>query len=311
MTYSDIKQQLFDGSTFNFYVFTGEELEVQSAYIHRIAESKNQVIKQIDSVKEAFKSKGFSLLDKSLCYVCRDDSEFMKAETTWSSVEDKVGNNTLIYLATKLDKRSKFYIFWESRILNFAPMTEQVLTKHIRKSVNLSVDNCKELIRLCESDYGRVLSETDKIMQFQQAHPDRTDDSCFMQLCDDGAIYSPPSDAIFDWVDAVFAGKPKRAFRLWQECIAIGEPSLRLLLVLYQGIKRLLQVQSCESKNISETTGLSQWEINLVKDYVNVYHTGELVQALRLIKALETDIKTGQVDEEYTVPYAMIRILTA
>jgi len=81
------------------------------------------------------------------------------------------------------------------------------------------------------------------------------------------------------------------------------------LLVLYTGVKRLLQVQSCESKNITESTGLSSWEINLVKDFVGIYRTGELVAALKNIRALEVGIKTGQIQEELSVPFAMVSLL--
>lgn len=312
MTYSDIKQQIADGNLDNLYIFSGEEIEVQRAYINKIAESKKQIIKRVDSVTEAIKFKGLSLFEQSFCYVCRGDAEFQKAsDEVWETIQDKVGANTLIYLPGKLDKRSRFYMHWESRILNFDPMTEQVLTKHIRQHVNLSSENCKELIRVCESDYGRILSEIDKVEQFQiGCGADKSADTCFIQLLNEGAIYTPPTDAIFDWVNAVLAGKPKKAFALFEECTEIGEPALRLLLVLYQGVKRLLQVQSCEVKDICGNTGLTQWEVNLVKDFVGVYHTGELVAALRNIRELETGIKTGQIEEEFAIPYAMVSLIS-
>lgn len=316
MTYSDIKQQIADGTLENFYIFAGEEIEVQRVYINKIAESKKQIIKRIDSVTEAIKFKGLSLLNQSFCYVCRGDVDFQKAtDEVWDTLQDKVGENTLIYLPAKLDKRSRFYMHWESRILIFDPLTPQVLTKHIRQYINLSSENCNELIRVCDSDYGRILSEIDKIQQFRKSVGAATDisascDTYFIQLLNDGTIYQPPTDAIFEWVNAVLAGKPKKAFALWEECIEIGEPSLRLLLVLYQGVKRLLQVQSCEVKDICGNTGLSQWEVNLVKDYIGVYHTGELVAALRNIRELEMGIKTGRIDEEFAVPYAMISLIS-
>lgn len=323
MTYADIKKQLMDGSTDSFFVFSGDELEVQRLYINKIAESKNQKIRRIDTVAEAIRSKGGGLLGQSICFVCRDDPDFQKDESAWSKVESALGNNTLIYQITKADKRSKFYKAFEQKIVSFDYMSEQILIKHIKEHLNLSTDNCKELIRVCENDYGRILNEIDKIRVLLDAEDKRpisetidsiqaemTTNAAFEKLLEDGTIYKPPTDAIFSWVDALLSGKPKLAFRLLEDCKNIGEPALRLLLVLYQGVKRLLQVQSCESKDIPKTTGLTQWEINLVKNHVGIYETRELVDALRNIKSLETGIKTGEVDEEFAVPYAMVSLLS-
>ena len=319
MTTTTIKQQLIDGTTSHFYVFTGDELEVQRVYINRIAEVKNQVVRRIDSVAEALKAKGLGMIGKSFCFVCREDADFQKNDEAWDKVEALLKDNTLIYQVTKLDKRSKFYDTLKDRVVSFDYMSEPILIKHIREHINLSVDNCKKLIQVCESDYGRILNEVDKILEYgagvQTVPVDTLEtsryDSFFSTLMNDGAIYQPPEDAIFKWVDAMLSGKPCLAFKLFQECLDIGEPSLRLLFVLYQGVRRLLQVQSCESKDVAKTTGLTQWEINLVKDKVGIYRTGELVEALRNIKSLETAIKIGEVEDEYTVPYAMISLLSA
>lgn len=324
MKYATVKEQIMNGTTQAFYVFSGEEIEVQNAYIRKIAESTNKVIRRVDTVAEATKSKSAGLFSQAFCFVCRDDADFQKNESAWDKVEGLLGNNTLIYIVTKLDKRSKFFAHFTTQILQFEPLSEQVLTKHIREQIHLSADNCKELIRVCESDYGRILNEIDKVNQYIDAKEAEmpivgvtdtitvfTTDDAFKRLMKDGTIYQPPSDAIFNWVDAVLAGKPRLAFRLLQECQAIGEPSLRLLLVLYQGVRRLLQVQSCQVKDIAQNTGLTSWEINLVKDKVGVYNTIELVDALRNIKSLETAIKIGEVEEEFAVPYAMASLLSA
>lgn len=308
MTFNDMKRQLQARQLDRFFIFTGDELEVQRAYINRIAETNKQTVKRIDTVAEAIKTRGKGLISNPICYVCRDDAEFQKNEEAWSKIEEMLGDNTLIYLVTKLDKRLKFYTTFEERILTFDYMTEQVLTKHIQEQLNLSAEDCKTLIHICESDYGRILNEVDKIKRCSGQASNHGD--VLRHLIEDGTIYQPPTDAIFSWVDAMLSGKARSAFRLWQECIDLGEPPLKLLLVLYQGVKRLLQVQSCEVKDVSGNTGLTSWEINLVKNHVGVYRTGELVEALRNIKAIETGIKTGEIEEEFSVPFVMVSLLS-
>jgi DNA polymerase III delta subunit len=308
MTYSDIKGHLLNGTVPNFLIFCGEEREVQRIYINKIAESKKQILKRIDGVGEALKNQGTSLFSQSFCYVCTEDTEFQKAESAWDTIRESIGSNTLIYQISKIDKRSKFYGYFSESILMFDYMTEQVLTKHIKERSELSTNACKLLIEVCEYDYSRILSELGKIEAYVNVKGMKWD-TAFFELLNGGAIYRPPTDAIFDWVNAVLSGKPQQAFKLYEECKRLGEPSLRLLLVLYQGVKRLLQVQSCEVSNIAENTGLTQWEINLVKDFVGIYQTRELVEALRNIRDLEVGIKTGQIEEEVSVPCAMINLI--
>ena len=309
MTYTDIKKQMMDGKMDSFYIFSGEDIEVQRAYVNKIAEVKGQKVKRVDTVLEATKSKSGGLMSNPVCYVCRDDDDFQKNESAWDKVEFLLGANTLIYIATKLDKRLKFYSTFENRIVIFDHMSEQILTKHIKQKIDLSTENCKELIRICENDYGRILTEIDKIKQYAGGKLLANDS--FTHLLNDGTLYQPPEGAIFKWVDAMISGRPKLAFKLYEDCIATGESSLKLLSVLYQGVKRLLQVQSCPTTNVQQVTGLTGWEINLVKNYTGIYETIELVDAMRNIKKLETGIKTGEIDEEYTVPYAMISLLSA
>ena len=308
MTYSDIKGHLLNSTVPNFLIFCGDEREVQRVYINKIAENKQQILKRIDSISDALKTQGVSLFSQSYCYVCSDDTEFNKAESVWDRIPEMVGENTLIYQVSKIDKRSKFYTYFEDRIVTFDYMTAQVLTKHIREQSELSVSACKTLIDVCENDYSRILLELDKIRRHKDV-TGKTWDIALSELLADGTIYTPPTDAIFKWVDAILEGKPRTAFKLYEECKELGEPSLRLLLVLYQGVKRLLQVQSCESSNITETTGLTQWEVNLVKDKVGIYRNYELVDAIRHIRELEIGIKTAQIEEELTVPCAMIDLL--
>lgn len=132
----------------------------------------------------------------------------------------------------------------------------------------------------------------------------------FEVLLDKGIIYQPPEDLIFDWVDAMLDGDRRKSFSLYDECVRRGEAPLKMLLVLYQSTKRLLQVQSCDG-NIEQVTGLEKWEINKVRDKANkAYSNRELIDMLFLIEGVEKGIKIGEVDEEFSVQYAMVNMLS-
>ena len=90
----------------------------------------------------------------------------------------------------------------------------------------------------------------------------------------------------------------------------IDGAALKLLQILYTNAKKVLQVQSCESKDVETSTGLTNWEISKVRPFCKVYSNRELVNTLRLIKETETGIKTGQIEENQAIPYVLVTMFS-
>ena len=188
------------------------------------------------------------------------------------------------------------------------PLAEPVLIKYIQREIDLSESGCKKLIELCESSYGRILLEIDKIKQYQKELRIDYNES-FRQMLIEGVIYRPPKDSIFDFVDAVMKGLTYRSFSLYEDCKAVGESTLVILSVLYNNVKQTLQVQSYEGNDVAKATGLQPWLINKIKkDYANVYTDSELVEAMRHIREWERGIKLGYRDERFAVPIVLEKL---
>ena len=305
MTINELKVKIIQGDLDNLFIFYGEESTVQKIYAHKIAKKTNSNLCYIDGIEEAFESDGL-FADKN-CYVCIDSVEMIKSdnlERDYEKISQKIGSNILILQFSKLDKRSKLYKFCESVGVAFEHMQDVVLTKHIRDELDVSPLVAQKLIEVCEADYGRCLLELDKIKRCGEENPNKA----FQDLLEHGIIYEPPQDKIFDFVDAVLAGKPKLSFNLLQECKEIGEPSLKLLSVLFTNTKHLLQVQGCTNENVADTTGLSNWEIRNAQNHKGVYKNYELVDIMRLIRKVEIGIKTGQIEEQMAVDYVLVNI---
>jgi DNA polymerase III delta subunit len=186
------------------------------------------------------------------------------------------------------------------------------LKKYIKKEIALSDKNCEKLIDICEQDYSRILLEIDKIITyFESVDPDceRLDaNDTFELLVKDGTIWSPPKDAIFNYVDAVLKHQVNKAFDLLEQCYAVGESTVVLLSVLYTNIKQVLQVQSCNSSDIAKSTGLTGWQIKCAKEKAGHYSIGDLVYMLKLVRDTEMKIKTGEIEEQLAIPYIMVNI---
>ena len=314
MDISTIKSQIKSKQLKDFYIFTGTEWKVQEIYIRQIAKCKGFDVKYIDSVTDIYSSlQNKSFLSKSYIYVVRDDKELMTNEKLQEKIKGELlGDNILILLLTSVDKRLKFYKAYKDTICEFEPLPEAMLIKYIQKEIDLSKTNCQKLIEVCESDYGRILLEIDKIKQYQDYdiyEIDHMADIAFEILLKDGTIYKPPKDAIFDFVNAILDRNVDLSYNLFEQCKEVGEATMVMLSVLYTNAKAVLQVQACESKDISKSTGLTGWQIKCAKEHTGNYSIGELVNILRMIQELESGIKIGKYDEQIAVDYLLVNIL--
>lgn len=312
MDITTLKSQIQTQRLLDFYIFTGEEWAVQKIYINQIAKVKQLKVSYVDGISDIYsklKNRGF--IDVSYLYVIINDKDIQTQETIQIQLNSGIlKNNILIYIWTDVDKRTKFYNKFKERIVEFEPLTDIMLKKYILKEISLSDRNCQRLIDICEHNYGRILLEIDKIKRYAKGFAgDYGFDNFFTMLLQDGTIYQPPYDAIFDFVDAILNRKPSLAFELFNESILAGEATMVMLSVLYKNTKAVLQVQACESNDIAKSTGLSGWEIQNAKKHIGKYRIGELVQMLRLIQKIESGIKKGVMPEEIAMEYILVNIL--
>lgn len=297
----------------NFLIFTGEEYVIQDIYIQQIAKVKKLELKYIDSIVDIWSGLGSkSFFNDSYCYVVRDDKELMTNEKVQTELNSKLKSDMLILRITNVDKRLKFYKTYKDSIIEFNILKNEMVRKYIQRAIDLSDKNCDRLIEVCEGSYSRCLLEIDKIKRYSESNPTlirNIYNNGFEILITDGTIYQPPQDAIFDFVKAVLQNKPKLAYDLLQNCKDIGESNLALLSVLFNSTKQLLQVQTCESKDIEKTTGLTYWQIKNAKDCIGKYSTNNLIYIMKLIQSTERKIKSGLIEESVAVDYVVSNIL--
>ena len=300
------------------YIFTGAELEVMNIYLKQMSLRDKQLVR-VDTFRQVYKdSKSPKMMSSPKLYVVRDDNEVLTNEKIHKLLDntDWLKVNVLVLVFTTIDKRSKFYKAYKDTICEFKTLEPTMLKKYIQKEIDLSDKSCDKLIELCECNYGRILLEIDKIKQYQNAsrvgYWDGEEyietNQCLKNLIKDGTIYKPSKDAIFDFVDAIM-NRSEQCFDLYRQCLEVGESPMVMLSVLYNNAKQTLQVQSCHSKDISKSTGLTGWQIQCAKKYIDNYSTYELIHIMKLIREMETGIKTGKVEESIAVPYIVVNVL--
>jgi len=304
---SVIHNELRQGITKNLYIFTGPEWAVQQIYIDQISKVSGKQTRRVDKLTN-IKSNKSSFVPVSYVYICRDDKEFMSEEKLQNRFDSIVGNNIFILLVTSVDKRTKFYKAYKDTIIEFEALKPAILKKYIQKETPLLDDNVDKLMEICEYDYGRCLLEIDKIKTYGKARMQNDPNVLFHVLLQEGIIYQPPYDAIFDFVDAILDRKPKLSWKLYRQCLDVGEAIMVMVSVLYNNTKAVLQVQACESKDVSKTTGLTGWQINNARKHCGVYRNGELIHIMELCQDCEQGIKTGKMPEAIAMEYIMVNV---
>ena len=310
MDVSALKAKIKSKQIPHYMIFTGPEWKVQQIYIQQIAKVLGLEVVYLDSYSEVYsKIRSRTLTSSSKLFLLRDDTEIQSSDKiTTQSITDSLKDNFFIHILTNTDKRKKYYKENQDRIIDFEPLSDSALKKYIKREVDLSDENCQKLIEICEHDYGRCLLEIDKIKRFHII-TERLYDQSFISLLQDGTIYQPPYDAIFDLVAAILDRKVNKVFDLLQQSYAVGEATMVMLSVLYNNAKAVLQVQSYKGDNLSKGTGLTGWQIKNAKPHVRKYSDKELIHMMRMIQKVESGIKTGQIEDEIAMPYLLVSVL--
>lgn len=299
-----IKTKTFDPA----YIFTGPEVGVMDIYIEQMAKVQNAVVTRLDGIDDlARKMHKGSMLKNACIYILRDSKEFIQDSELARKITQKnaLSGAVLVLIYSSIDKRSKVYKTFQDSIVEFQPMKPEILKKYIQKEVYLTDESYNKLMEVCEYDYSRILLEVDKIKRYALAKQVK-EETAFCALMREGAIFQPPKDAVFDFVDAVLKGKKSLAFELLKSSYEFGEATMVLLSNLYNSTKQLLQVQSFKGDGkITEATGLTPFQVKLASERKGRNSTGDLIYLMRLVRDTEKGIKTGAVEEMMAMPYIL------
>jgi len=310
MEVQELKHLIKEKTIPSFMIFTGEEWLVQKLYIEQIAKVVNLDIQYIDKVSDIIGTLGSkSLFSQDYLYVVRDDKEFMTEEKLQEKVINNLNQNMLILELTSADKRLKLLKTYKTSTYEFNALKSDILKRYIQREIDLSDRNCEILMEICEYSYGHCLLEIDKILCYTRAYyngqPFKVGacDKTFITLLEDGTLYVPPRDTLWDFIKAFLQNKPSKAYELYQELKELQSPTFAILTNLYNNAKQVLQVQVCTSNDIAKTTGLTAWQIRNAKECINKYKARDLAVLMRLIQKVESNIKQGKLDEQIAIDY--------
>ena len=314
MELAQLMQHLAGGTNIPHYmIWFGEEQKIIDMYLDRIKSFYKPV--HCDSVAFVVNQLRVKSLDKSnKIYIVTEDDEYRKNEQAWNNVKEMLNKSKHILLLryASVNKKLKFYTQQKDSFTEFIHLQPDILTSYIQKDINLSDDNCEKLISMCGNDYGRILLEVDKLNQYlDRKRKDIFPNDAFSILCEQGAIYSEIGDITFELTNAVLGGYPDKAIQKLDEAKRKGEPTLRIISILYDGFRNLVSYNALgkDKKDAGKRTGLTGWQIKQCIDLNGGYSMKELIRNMMLCQRVESGIKQGTIEEEIALEYCILSCL--
>lgn len=313
MTIAELKQAITNKSLGNLYVLYGEEYTILEIYIKKILDALEEKYCSANSVFDIYKNlSAKSLINTGKVYVIRDDKDFLTNEPLWKNIEQKLKQRgiTLILKYSTVDGRSKFYKQFEHCCISFDKLSDSVIDKYIKKDLDVPQDYVEYLRCVCKNDYGRVLLEINKVKNCANYY-NLSEKDAFKMCANSHTFYMEPEGEIFELVDAIMTRNVKLVFECLSNSKRREDNSMALLSMLHNNVKAVLQLQiiGSDTKNISDATGLTGFQIKNAYKYVNRYSCDELIKFLKYIHYCEKSIKNGGIMQEIIIDYLLINIL--
>ena len=292
----DLQTQIREGSLLPFYIFTGEEIELQNIYLKQMGD-----VIRVDRVADIYNKITSKLISgKFAVYVVRDDMDFIKSEKTWGSISDRIRNAVLVIQVTTPNKCKKFIKDLNDCVVEFNHMT----TKQLLNVVNMdcSVSNKQYFIEACNNDLNTINNYLDI---FKRAGIKELN----KKIVDE---YIPTKEdvTVFQLADAVMRKDEQLTFRLLDQLLEDKNNVMGIIYAIYSQLHKCVLVEGYRGeKNISKVTGINSWICNnILRD--NRIEPPKLLTALRLVQKYDKGIKTGKYDGVMACYSLIVEILS-
>ena len=309
MDISDLKEELLNGKTRPFYMFTGDELALQDVYINKIKEISGLPLLRVDSIGSIYSNLTAKTLFKTkpTLYVIRNDEQYQKSEKNWNQfIESKsLKGNIVIMLYSGLEKSNKMVKVHEPVETRFDYIGTSILRNRLMATTGMPAAYCEDIVKLCNNNYGRIQHELYKLQIFGRVNK-LSWNSSYVEAKRLNLIHEDIGDIIFDFTNALINRNIKKAYELWPKMKYTGDGPMRVLSVLYNSFRQILMVQSTEPKQrTEEVLGMTKGQIYITNNQCGHYNLFELVNIVKTLRYLEKGIKIGTVAEEFAMDYLM------
>ncbi len=296
----DLQTQIREGKLLPFYIFTGEEIELQNIYLKQMGN-----VIRIDKVADVYNKITSKLIstNKFAVYVVRDDMDFIKSEKTWSNISNKIRNAVLVVQVTTPSKCKKFIKELNDCAVEFNHMTTGQLITAITGQISGSQAILKYFIEACNNDLNTIYNYIDIFHRLGYL-------SVTKELVDK---YIPPKEevTVFQLADAIMKKDAPLTFKLLDQLLEDKNNVMGIIYAIYSQLHKCVLVEGYRGeKDIAKVTGINSWICNNILKY-NRIAPPKLLTALRLVQKYDKGIKTGKYDGVVACYSLIVEILSS
>lgn len=245
--------------------------------------------------------------DKRMVIV--ENAELNKKPTDeWIAFLGEVPEYTCVVLVEKeVDKRGRFYKACKKYgyIADLDIQKESFLVGWVKewlkeKDCNMSDANIKYFLGVVANNMGIIQNELEKLYSYSMGTQEIT-----KELIDQLATRTI-ENRIFEMIEAATGAESEKAFRLYNDLLALKEAPMKILILLTRQINILLQVKDHlrlghASSETAKAVGVPPFVVNKVSQVAKRITYKKLKCLLENAVQLEEDIKMGRIKDNIAV----------
>ena len=315
---NDLKTSTFKG----IYVLSGDDEFLKNSYKKRL---KMAMVGDDQMNYAYFEGKGIDVdaiidfantlpfFSEYRCILIEESQWFKSGNDKFLNyISDKPDSTKIIFVEKEIDKRSKPYkkVKDIGYIAELNHPTDDELKNWAGNIINkagkkITVSNMDFFIARVGNDMERIKSELDKLLSY-------TLDKDIIEEEDIIAITSISlTNRIFELVKMITNNKIKEALDIYEDLVALKEPSLKIMILITRQFNQLLQIKELMSAGFNEKEIVSNMKLNpyVIKNLMRQARGFDMALLLSYVKnaiELEEAIKKGNINEKLALELLML-----
>ena len=318
----DIKNETFR----QMYRLYGEERYLRRQYRQRL---RDALCAQGDTINvHCYEGNGISIgeivdLAETLPFLSPRRVFFITDSGLFKSGGEKMAeylaqpNETAYFVFTEseVDKRSKLFKTVQSRghAAECAVQDENtlkrwvagILAKERKKATEKTI---QQFLSKTGSDMDNIQSELEKLICFCMDREVITEEDV------ETVCTARISGHIFDMVDAIGSGQPKKALELYYDLLALREPPMRILFLIARQCNLLMQTKDLkasgfDNRAIASRLGIPPFAAGKYLAQASRFSMSALKQAVRRCVDTEEAVKSGRMNDMMSVEILILTVL--
>jgi len=303
MSIITIKKDIVEGTLKPFYIFYGTSIFLMREYIKKIISMKGTAgyFESVGDIKTDLKNP--ALFGGNSVYVCFNDIDFLKSEKEFIYPKDK----TIILYYDLKDLTARTLKLYPENVVLFEPPAKEVIAGYIEK-INTNFSYALELVDCFDTEVEafRVIENLNSYAKATKGHINDT----YLMFKENGLV---PGQAKRDALSIVsmILKKDLTAFIEHNKMRDTLEYSpLGILALLYNSLKRMLQIKGYTGGTPEKALGLSSPQIYYANKDIKEgnWRLGELLDMITLVKGIEDKIKIGKINKDIAIDLVLVNL---